>query len=55
MTHRGPFQPLPFCDSVTGFGPLIFFLAEQQLYHQIQVLKLIRVGLYDLQSLFQPK
>jgi len=18
MTHRGPFQPLPFCDSVTG-------------------------------------
>jgi len=22
MTHRGPFQPLPFCDSVKRNGPL---------------------------------
>jgi len=21
MTHRGPFQPLPFCDSVTPSHP----------------------------------
>jgi len=21
MTHRGPFQPLPFCDSVILFNP----------------------------------
>jgi len=21
MTHRGPFQPLPFCDSVKGLSP----------------------------------
>ena len=23
MTHRGPFQPLLFCDSVTRVGPSI--------------------------------
>jgi len=22
MTHRGPFQPLPFCDSVISLSPL---------------------------------
>ena len=26
MTHRGPFQPRPFCDSVVGFSP--FFVSS---------------------------
>jgi len=26
MTHRGPFQPQPFCDSVTGDSPALGFL-----------------------------
>jgi len=28
MTHRGPFQPRPFCDSVIPWEPALWYLSS---------------------------
>ena len=36
MTHRGPFQPLPFCDSVIPFLlPMAAEETESECFHQL--------------------
>ena len=35
MTHRGPFQPLPFCDSVIEGGDVLLVVGYRS--HEIKV------------------
>jgi len=34
MTHRGPFQPLPFCDSVNARRAFEISVAKEEMYRE---------------------